>query len=43
MPKRKIQNYLNTYWRKNSIVEIIIAQAGETFNKRGTKPKQTNI
>ncbi len=33
-------DYLKTCSRKNSIVEIIIAHAGETFNKRGTRPKK---
>lgn len=32
--------YRKTFWRKNSIVEIIIAQAGDTFNRRGTRPER---
>jgi hypothetical protein len=40
--KQRIVDYLNTCSRKNSIVEIITAQAGETFNRRGTRPRKKN-
>ncbi len=41
--KQQIAGYLKTCSRKNSMVVIITAQAGETFNKRGTRPRKEKV
>ena len=41
--KQQIADYLKTCSRKNSMVVIITAQAGETFNRRGTRPRKEKV